>query len=54
MDKCADECAICHSVGYLVKDEKDRVVLVQSIQEDDTMNRFVIPKGCIKLVRVLK
>ncbi len=53
MTECADGCAVCSSVGYLVKDAKDKVVLAQSIQADDTMNRFVIPRGCIKKIRVL-
>lgn len=47
--------ALCRSVGYLVKKNKEKVVIAQSSASDgDVMNKFVIPRGCIKKITELK
>ena len=47
----ADEdlkCPVVKSVGYMVRETKDTVVLAGMIGEDGTVNAVqVIPKGCI-------
>lgn len=48
LDKVKTEpMAPCISVGYLVADEDDRVVIVQSATSDSHSERTVIPKSVI-------
>ena len=46
----------CHSAGYLIKESKDFVILVQTVcdDNDDILNALVIPRGCIKKIKELK
>lgn len=48
--------ASCHSVGYIVTKTKDRVVIAQNLGRSwqSVMNVTVIPRGCIKSIRVIK
>jgi len=46
--------AECETVGYLLKKNKDRVVVVQSTSDIAHYdNRFAIPRGCIKSIKEL-
>lgn len=50
-----DEVAHCKSVGYLVKKDREKIVIAQSLAQDgDVMNKFVIPRGCVRSIREIK
>jgi len=42
------------SIGILVADDKDEVIICQSESEDQYGRLFVIPRGCIKSIKELK
>jgi len=49
----------CRSVGYVVADKEDRIILASSITADETYEEHVshyiiIPKSCIKSVKELR
>jgi len=44
----------CTSVGILVADDRDEVVICQSENNDQYGRLFVIPRGCIKSIKELK
>ena len=47
-------CSHCKSVGYLLKKDKDKIIIAQSDSNNgEVMNRFVIPKGCITGIKEL-
>lgn len=53
------ELAKCFSVGVLIEDRKDAIVIAQSKASFDdgahcVSDRCIIPKGCIKRMRKLK
>ena len=43
----------CMTVGYLLADKPDHVVLAQSHGGDEMGNRWTIPRGMISLIRTL-
>ena len=51
MDLCE-----CETVGFLLKEDKKKVIVAQSISDGATRycDRFGIPRGCIKSIRKLK
>ena len=49
------ELSTCKTVGYLIKKTKDKVVLVQSMSDSDSIdNKFAIPRKCITSITELK
>ncbi len=42
------------SIGILVKEDDECIVLVQSMSGDQYTGSIAIPKGCIKRMRMLK
>lgn len=44
----------CMTVGYLVADKPDHLVLAQTHGGNEMGNRWVIPRGMIKAVRTLE
>lgn len=49
------ELSICKTVGYLTRKTKEKVVLAQSISDNNNVdNKFAIPRGCIQSIKELK
>ena len=47
--------SICKTVGFLVKKTKDKIVLIQSISDNDNVdNKFAVPRVCIKSIKELE
>lgn len=46
----------CRSIGYLLVNDKDRIVVVQSLDDDggSASEAMAIPKVCVKKIRTLK
>ena len=48
-------CIACKTVGYLIKKDRDEVVVAQCTSDEMLYdNKFVIPRGCIKSIREIK
>jgi hypothetical protein len=53
------KCADCQSIGFLINDDSDKVIIAHSIQDlpgnaELTVSEYTtIPKGCIKEILIL-
>ena len=45
----------CQTVGYLVRKTRKKIIVAQSqcLENNDIMNRMVIPRGCVTEIKEL-
>jgi hypothetical protein len=42
------------TIGYLIEQDKDKVIICQSVSDSQYGQTFRIPKGCIKKIKTIK